>query len=118
MPFFPSFRGESVRLCFFVAFPSAAHLTSQSPLWVYCAHTINYFHAEELRLERNFLSGQIPVRLGELIELEEFTFHSNDFTGRVPGTLCPLLEENGGELEELEADCDLLCACCTEECRP
>ena len=34
----------------------------------------------------------------------------NDFVGAVPGAICEL------EPQELEADCEVGCACCTDAC--
>jgi hypothetical protein len=41
----------------------------------------------DLRLDSNFMTGQIPGTLGNIAELQELWLNDNLLTGRIPGSL-------------------------------
>lgn len=65
---------------------------------------------EILDLQGNILTGAIPDSLTNLASLDRFLIQGNDITGEVPTGVCEL------DLIAMEADCDLVCACCTDAC--
>ena len=58
---------------------------------------------------------------GALTRMTTFNIHDNFFTGTMPMSVCDLLEDNGGTLKSLIADCEnvagigpeIECSCCT-----
>jgi len=68
-----------------------------------------------LFLDRNELTGTLPDGLERLDKIERLRLHKNDLSGPVPSGLCNFLEQDGGSLSELSADCpsEVSCPCCT-----
>lgn len=66
---------------------------------------------EIMWLNNNLFSGTIPTELLQLPKLSELYLTGNSFDGDIPLGLCDLTL-----LEKLEGDCNLPCACCTNEC--
>jgi Leucine-rich repeat (LRR) protein len=68
---------------------------------------------EELKtmwLNNNLFIGSIPTEFSQLGKLVDLYLSSNEFTGGIPPSLC------GGSVINLEANCDLSCECCTNDC--
>merc|ERR1719329_341833 len=61
----------------------------------------------------NNLQGSIPSELGLLINLRLLFLTDNLLTGTLPDEVCALRDDNGGSLEFLYADCEVMCPCCT-----
>ena len=85
----------------------------------------NFGNAARLRdlyLNDNELEGQIPPILpGQLQNLTEFLLQRNTLTGTMPESICELVEDGSGVLEDLWSDCQLTngvaevsCSCCTQ----
>jgi Leucine-rich repeat (LRR) protein len=73
---------------------------------------------EVLWLFNNKLSGPIPHEVGRLENLVSFRVHGNSLTGTVPDTVCNLKQY---KLKAFHATCDesntaLQCSCCDEGC--
>lgn len=73
---------------------------------------------EQLWLQNNKLSGALPHELGRLENLISFRIQGNSFTGTVPNTVCDLKQF---ALHAFHATCDgsnpaLVCSCCDEGC--
>jgi hypothetical protein len=67
---------------------------------------------ETLAMEHNLFTGTVPTECSALVELKEFSIHRNDFTGTMPGGLCPGI---AFAMVELKADCEeISCQCCTD----
>lgn len=57
------------------------------------------------------VTGVTDIFWGFLHALKErFLVQGNDITGAVPNGMCQL------DPSEMEADCDVQCACCTDAC--
>ena len=70
---------------------------------------------ESLWLENNFLSSTVPSEIGLLTNLKSLYLTNNYLTGSIPPEICSL------RLKNLEVDCDVHCACCTntnQSCSP
>ena len=62
-------------------------------------------------MKGNKLSGELPASLAELESLDLFMIQGNeDIEGSVPDGMCEL------EPSVIEADCDVDCLCCTDNC--
>lgn len=74
-------------------------------------------YMEELKLNNNSLSGQIPagtnVGIGNLIALKHASFANNDnLNGEIPNDLCSSTDERS-----ISVDCDNVgCDCCVPSC--
>jgi hypothetical protein len=58
---------------------------------------------EELHLQRNNFSGEIPYSLGKQRRLKELSVEENNLAGSMPDSICNLTK--GGKLIHLVADC-------------
>ncbi len=67
-------------------------------------------NTEIFDLRDNKLTGELPATLEVLTKLEYFNVQGNDLQGWVPGGMCQW------EPEEVLADCQVRCACCTDNC--
>jgi hypothetical protein len=75
-----------------------------------------------LDISVNALTGVVPTQLSQLIDLVQFSFYQNNFTGSVDAILC----SETREWDILEADCsisgngsgqvEIECSCCTACC--
>uniref|UniRef100_A0A7S1FSZ6 L domain-like protein n=1 Tax=Corethron hystrix TaxID=216773 RepID=A0A7S1FSZ6_9STRA len=70
-------------------------------------------------MKKNNISGTIPATFGELKKLKNLVISENDITGSVPNSICNLLNQINGSLQDLWADClesneEVKCSCCTQ----
>ena len=72
---------------------------------------------EEMWLQSNSFTGEIPTEWSSLNNLTTLLLHENDLNGSMPQGLCSLVASGG--LVRLEADCEdggnnfVECSCCT-----
>jgi hypothetical protein len=65
-------------------------------------------------LEFNNLNGTVPSNLEQLQSLSSLSMHNNALTGSMPFQLCP---SQNSSVQTLTADCEeVACECCTECC--
>jgi len=64
-----------------------------------------------LRLDDNYFSGPLPTALDVLTSLEKLFLDDNSFTGTISDVVCLERGFGLGNLDQLEADCNIQCSC-------
>jgi len=73
----------------------------------------NLLHLKTLELQHNALRGPVPEELGQLENLETLDLTETMLTGSMPDEICMLKDEH--HLKTITADCknEIKCSCCT-----